>query len=1125
MTTTRTRPPPQRLPDFYDTPEQCIAAAKNMTDPSNPRYSNFKQTHFTAGDEEQFQAYRDATNGNVCIPEIDISGNLFADQPFPTWDKYRDVGAEAVIGTFRYIFNKFKKGIFVKIQDNKLVVFLPFSKANFTNEWHEQIHIDPKYKGLDDFLRAFSGSYRFNSGKVNHNVSEWYANNCIVRYDVDYRTRKPNEGDTNVGTVKNMLENLCKLRKVPDIEFFMNRRDFPLLTRDGTEPYDGIWGDKPLVSYNLPKYIPILSMCNTKRYADLLVPTHEDWARVQSLKNIWFPRSCREYTEVFDIPWKDKKRTAVFRGASTGCGVTIQTNPRLKLAYIGANYNKDEEKGEDEPLLDVGITKWNLRPRKVKDSKYLQSIDVAHMNKEGIKLVNFLSMKEQSQYRYIINVDGHVSAFRLSIELGMGSVILLVESKWKMWYTDMLIPYEHYVPVNSDLSNLIKQIEWCRDNDAKCQEIANNSKKFFETYLQEKGILDYLQKTIVDMKSEMGVYLYNEHTPLDTQLRKEMNAISLSYPTTQKSYVDIHEIPRFARRTFGLLQGVHWAINLALHERKLSSVLLPESKIFTNKLGTVDKYTLGNAEAASRFPLAIKTTSDPGKIREHIHEVFVGTKAINPLLKHIPNFAYTFGLNKSPDEEVSVINEFIPGLTFADYLKDQTFVFNDCMSILMQICLAIQVAQNRCGLVHYDLAPWNIILQPSKNTVIDYVISYDNIIRVKTNVIPVIIDYGKAHVFVDQEHHGFINMFRVSTIQDVLSILLYTMNSIIRYQKLDKKDFSALMKLTGFIVGTKYRPEKFSGSRDLKNFLQNAVKYSSLCTEPKYELEDRNPMDLFKWLLRIGTGYKYSFVKYFTRTKVFRNVMDKGNGRQIFEYILSNTTEERAQTYFKVFERLKHCTIPQPQNLFFVYYAIQAFTTNLDTVNEEMNIFLSQTSDQRPRSNSKPGEPMAQKDYEKAYEDSVSYLARVYEPKIKAMKEEDVNYDIKGKFSTLETAPYTAETFLSPNKIERLLKSMTPMSDISQYQEIIISILINTGKYRLEDDIREHYIQNFSKLLGTDALYMKNNCANLVTLRELAKSIYSEDLKVLSSKLPGVGNCTSAKNYINEYNLVLKTLE
>ena len=89
----------------------------------------------------------------------------------------------------------------------------------------------------------------------------------IVSFDTTSpgQSRLPNEGDTNVGTVKNMLETLCATRKVPDIEFFMNRRDFPILTRNGTEPYHGIWGENtPLVSHNIPKYLPILSMCKNK---------------------------------------------------------------------------------------------------------------------------------------------------------------------------------------------------------------------------------------------------------------------------------------------------------------------------------------------------------------------------------------------------------------------------------------------------------------------------------------------------------------------------------------------------------------------------------------------------------------------------------------------------------------------------------------------------------------------------------------------------------------------------------------------------------------------------------------------------------------------------------------------
>ena len=66
---------------------------------------------------------------------------------------------------------------------------------------------------------------------------------------------------------------------------------------------------------------------------------------------------------------------------------------------------------------------------------------------------------EQRKYKYIINIDGHVKAFRLSMELGSGCVGFTCESEWKLWYSNMLIPYKHYVPVKSDLSDyLIEQI-------------------------------------------------------------------------------------------------------------------------------------------------------------------------------------------------------------------------------------------------------------------------------------------------------------------------------------------------------------------------------------------------------------------------------------------------------------------------------------------------------------------------------------------------------------------------------------------------------------------------------------------------------------------------------------------
>ena len=52
----------QVKPDFYITKELCIELSKKKIQ-TNPRYKNFNQTHFTAGDEEQFIEYKYEING------------------------------------------------------------------------------------------------------------------------------------------------------------------------------------------------------------------------------------------------------------------------------------------------------------------------------------------------------------------------------------------------------------------------------------------------------------------------------------------------------------------------------------------------------------------------------------------------------------------------------------------------------------------------------------------------------------------------------------------------------------------------------------------------------------------------------------------------------------------------------------------------------------------------------------------------------------------------------------------------------------------------------------------------------------------------------------------------------
>lgn len=471
---------------------------------TNDRYSHFKQQHYTVGDEEQFlSCISDINEWPDDYMIVNDELNTFKSHDFIFPEVYRQQEKINIVQTFRYIFYKFKKGIYIRIQNNRVNKFVPMSNANFVNEWSQQIQMD-----YDVFRQVSKLDNRpFNERSINKYVKSWFCNNCLLRYE-----HPVYEGDTNVGAILNFFDELCQHRKVPDIDFFVNKRDFPLLTNDFTEPYYDIWGrGTPLVSHKYDFYLPIFSMCKTDEYNDLLIPTHEDWARVQQHdEGKWFVDS-RVEEEIADeaIPFFKKKPIAVFRGSSTGGGFTIDTNTRLHLAHLSSLRRKQED-GND--YLDCGITKWNSRVKKLEGVDKIQVINPTTFQ---FGLVNYMPLSEQRKYKYIVHVDGHVSAFRLSGMLRMNSVVLMVESDWKMWYSDMLRPYEHYIPVKSDLSDIYEQIDWCRENEEMCELIAYNANQFASQVLSKNGMMDYTQKLLMDLKKFMKYERMSDMKPLD----------------------------------------------------------------------------------------------------------------------------------------------------------------------------------------------------------------------------------------------------------------------------------------------------------------------------------------------------------------------------------------------------------------------------------------------------------------------------------------------------------------------------------------------------------------------------------------------------------------------------------
>ncbi len=455
---------------------------------------------------------------------INLSRLVFIDEcdTIPISPIFADNDEKSVINTFRYMFYKYKKGIYLKIKNNKLHKFISFDNINYRNEWSDKINIPSD-------VRTYLYNIDPRNKSVNSNVKEWYANNSLIRFEYPAST-----SNTNVDVLYDMFKYLCETTTVPDIELFINRRDFPILREDRTEAYYHIFGKGvQLLSHNYSTYSPILSMSKEDGYADVLLPTVDDWVRVMYDKKYYNKYELRTYDDDFSTNWDEKLSVAVFRGSSTGTGIDEHTNQRLKAAVL----HIQQKNLADYPLIDAGITKWNTRLRKIENSSSLQLIDVKRLHElYGVELVGNLSPYEQSKYKYVIHISGHVSAYRLSYEMSYGSCILLVRSNYKVWFQDRLIEYVHYIPVKEDLSDLVDIIRWCRINDSQVKQIAINAKKFYNLYLSQKGIIRYLRDVIINMKQTVGNYVYPK-----SNIRNHYQVVcKYKLPTITASYIPLH---------------------------------------------------------------------------------------------------------------------------------------------------------------------------------------------------------------------------------------------------------------------------------------------------------------------------------------------------------------------------------------------------------------------------------------------------------------------------------------------------------------------------------------------------------------------------------------------------------
>lgn len=181
-------------------------------------------------------------------------------------------------------------------------------------------------------------------------------------------------------------------------------------------------------------------------------------------------RLFHEYRETY--PWEKKRRQVVWRGGLTGfIANATHKSPRWNMVRTVQNHE----------LFDVGATRLPKRHDAYR----------ADLERELGGLVPSLKpMTDFMKYRGILDMDGNSWSSRFGNLLCYNSVVLKVDPTWVDYFhfrqqrtkhqndpVLLLQPWKHYVPVRSDLSDIVQMAEFVTDpaNDAILLSIAENA--------------------------------------------------------------------------------------------------------------------------------------------------------------------------------------------------------------------------------------------------------------------------------------------------------------------------------------------------------------------------------------------------------------------------------------------------------------------------------------------------------------------------------------------------------------------------------------------------------------------------------------------------------------------------
>eukprot|EP00439_Symbiodinium_sp_Y106_P029214 s4995_g3.t1 len=194
------------------------------------------------------------------------------------------------------------------------------------------------------------------------------------------------------------------------------------------------------------------------------------WLNPYHLKAL-FQGELDDRTAPARVPWAQKKPVVYWRGALTAPDnipvSEAQHLPRFRVFQV-AQLRKE--------LFDVGVSSIDDELIAVWGKKAVQKL----LKQNRVRRTPHEDFAEVApRYRYLLNLNGVVSSWRLSQLLRTGSVLLLQRSPTHEALHWELVEWKHYVPVSASLDDLVEVVTTLEGNETLAKEIAEAGADFY----------------------------------------------------------------------------------------------------------------------------------------------------------------------------------------------------------------------------------------------------------------------------------------------------------------------------------------------------------------------------------------------------------------------------------------------------------------------------------------------------------------------------------------------------------------------------------------------------------------------------------------------------------------------